>query len=117
MADPITMGIIGAAMGGAKYLGDVEGNENDRRVGATTQKWSPWTGQQAKTPRKANLAGSIIPGALTGVSLAQSLGGAGDMGGMGMAGAANPNQYQLGVDMTMPSLSPWDAAKMMYGGK
>lgn len=127
MADPITMALIGTAMGGAKHLGDVAGNENDRRTGATTQKWSAWTGQQAKKPRTANLAGNLIPGALTGLSLGQAFGGtapggdfASGMSGFGPTAPGAPTGWGAVAgygDQAAKTLSPWMAASMMGGGR
>lgn len=87
--DPILGGLlIGGLTGGAKYAGDVAGHNSDKKVAATTAKWSPWTGMQNKV-RHANFAEDVLPSAVQGAAL-----GGGDFGKKIFGGTT----------------SPWDAA-------
>lgn len=88
--DPILGGLlVGGLMGGAKFAGNLAGNENDRKLGATMAKWSPWTGAAPKQIRKASVGADMVP------SLAQGL----------ALGASDTGKNLFGG-----SISPWDAA-------
>lgn len=114
--DPILGGLLlGGAFGGAKAVGGAAKNASDKKVAATTAKWSPWTGAHAEV-RKTDPVGDIASSTLLG----GSLGKGGLLGGMG--GATSPQSLspwaaasKLGVDTTMPQMDPNDFFSKLYG--
>lgn len=71
---------IGAAAGVGKYfLSDKPRYNAEKKLAAETQRYSPWTGLQANTPRNPSMFENVLQGGMTGLQLGQglqSLGGA-----------------------------------------
>lgn len=122
MAFPLLGLGLGALLGGMKYAGDVAGNASDKQVGATTAKWSPWTGQAIPKARKANFAGSMVPSILQGMAMQQVMGGAdaplgeGQVGGFGPTAPGAPTgwgAYAGYGSEAAREISPWALSLMM----
>lgn len=74
--DPLTLLAIGSALGLAKSeFSDRPKAERQRKLAATTAKWSPWTGMQPVMPQEPDPLGSAVKYGLTGAVLGQALGG------------------------------------------
>ncbi len=86
--DPITLAMIGGGLGVGKYFMDKEKEDKQRVLAAETARWSPWTGMQAQMPQQADLAGSVMQGAVTGAMMGQYMGGGEAAAAAGTAGAA-----------------------------
>lgn len=80
--DPITMALIGSALGA--FSGDQKSKENQKynQMQAELTRYSPWTHQMGQlTPNNDNALNGAMQGGLSGLSLYQNLGKAGMLGG------------------------------------
>ncbi len=68
--------LAGAALGGAKGMSDEGKEKEDRKAAAETMRWSPWTRLNAGPIKKADMAGSILQGGMTGAMMGGQFGGA-----------------------------------------
>lgn len=91
--DPITLAIIGGALGLGKGAGNSSAASAQNRLNAETARYSPWTKMQPGEFKTSNLIGDILGGAGSGLALGQMaalLGGGGALGaGAGGGGGAN----------------------------
>lgn len=55
--DPITIGMLG--LGGMSMLQNMDKEQRDRKLSATTQRYSPWTGLRAQPIEQANPYGDL----------------------------------------------------------
>lgn len=75
--DPLTLLLIGAAVGGLKAgLVDEPAAERQRKLAASTQRYSPWTGLKANAVKEPDYFGSALgfgtAGAQVGMGLQQN---------------------------------------------
>lgn len=68
---PLLLAGIGAATGVAKNAIQAGQEGKDRQLAADTQRYSPWTGMQAQTPKRGNLMGDVLGGATSAASFGQ----------------------------------------------
>lgn len=72
--DPITMMLIGSAVGlGKSALIDKPKEDSERKLAAETQRYSPWTGLKANAITKADPFGSALKYGATGAQIGNSL--------------------------------------------
>lgn len=80
--DPITIALIGAALGAGKGFMDQDNEDKQRKIAAVTARWSPWTGMQAQLPKGSNILGSVLQGAMAGAMMGKQFGGGGAEAGL-----------------------------------
>lgn len=71
--DPITMAVIGGGIGLGKGILDQQREAKDRQMAAEIARWSPWTGMQTPMPKRADVLGSTMQGAMGGAMMGQNI--------------------------------------------
>lgn len=92
---PLFLG-IGAGVGALKYFGaDQPKAAKERQLAAATQRYSPWTGMQAKAPENPSALGDVLSTAGAGAQLGGAINSANAAGKMSGAMSNLADQQAL----------------------